>query len=293
MEKLDQNPLSDPNNNYNILMDVLENANVKHMPYQLVTFNKYKHKNSLWITNGILRSSKYRDNLHKQIKLTNPTSVDYSIKKINLKTYNCILKRSIRAAKLIYYEQLFNKYKNDTRKTWKTINEILQRSNKKRSLPMYFGEGDCKITDTVEIANTFNLFFTNIGQHLANKIKHTSNRNHSFYLTGNSELLFQFQEINEESLIKITDKFPAKTSSGHYGITLKQLKYLKLILIKPLTLLLNQIFNTGIFPDRMKIAKVIPIFKKDDETLFCNYRPISLLPVISKVVEKVTHDQIY
>ena len=154
-EKLDQNPLSDPNNNYNILMDVLQNANVKHMPYQLVTFNKYKHKNSLWITNGILRSIKYRDNLHKQTKLTNPTSIDYSIKKINLKTYNCILKRSIRAAKLIYYKRLFNKYKNDTRKTWKTINEILQRSNKKRSLPMYF-RGDCKITDTVEIANKFN-----------------------------------------------------------------------------------------------------------------------------------------
>ena len=158
---------------------------------------------------------------------------------------------------------------------------------------MYFREGDCKITDTVEIANKFNLFFTNIGQHLANKIKHTSNINHSFYLTGNSELLFQFQEINEESLIKTIDKFPAKTSSGHDGITLKKLKYLKLILMKPLTLVLNQIFNIGIFPDRMKIVKVIPIFKKDDETLFCNYRPISLLPVISKVVEKVMHDQIY
>ena len=65
MEKLDQNPLSDPINNYNTLMDVLENANVKHMPYQVVTFNKDKHKNSLWITNGIFRSIKCRDNLHK------------------------------------------------------------------------------------------------------------------------------------------------------------------------------------------------------------------------------------
>ena len=54
MEKLDQNPLSDTNNNYNILLDVLENANVKHMPYKLVIFHKYKHKNSLWITNYIL-----------------------------------------------------------------------------------------------------------------------------------------------------------------------------------------------------------------------------------------------
>ena len=75
MGKLYKNHLSDPNSNYNILMDLLENANVKHMPYKLVTFNKYKHKNSLWITNGILKSIKYRDNLHKQIKLTNPTSI--------------------------------------------------------------------------------------------------------------------------------------------------------------------------------------------------------------------------
>ena len=194
---------------------------------------------------------------------------------------------------MIHYEQLFNKYKNDKRKTWKTINYILQRSNKKNSLPIYFREGDCKITDTVEIVNKFNVFFTNIGQHLANKIKHTSNINHSFYLTGNPELLYQFQDINEELLITIIDKFPAKNSSGHDGVTLKQLKYLKLILIKPLTLLLNQIFNTGIFPDWMTIAKVIPIFKKDDETLFCNYMPIYLLPVISKVFEKVMHDQIY
>ena len=138
MEKLDQNPLSGPNNKYNILMDVLENANVKHMLYQLVTFNKYKHKNSLWITNGILNSIKHRDNLHKQIKLTNPTSIGYSIKKINLKTYNCILKRSIRAAKLIYYEQLFNKYKNYTRKTWKSINNFFSNIQQKEIITNTF-----------------------------------------------------------------------------------------------------------------------------------------------------------
>ena len=66
-------------------MDVVENANVKYMPYKLVIFIKYKHKNSLWLTNGILQSVKYRDNLHKQIKLTNPTSIEYSIKKDKLK----------------------------------------------------------------------------------------------------------------------------------------------------------------------------------------------------------------
>ena len=174
-----------------------------------------------------------------------------------------------------------------------TINEILHRSIKTSSLPEYFKNGDNKITDHVEIANYFNSFFTNIGKDLANKIKNDSNTNYSYYLTGNSENRFQFQEINEESILKIIDNFPAKSSSGCDGITLKQLKYLKYVLINPLTILINQILNTGIFPDKMKIAKVIPIFKNEDQTSFCNYRPISLLPVISKVIEKVIYNQMY
>ena len=62
-------------------------------------------------------------------------------------------------------------------------------------------------------------------------------------------------------------------------------------LIKPLTLIINQIINTGVFPSQLKIAKVVQIFKKDDNKMFNNYRPISLLPVLSKVVEQVISSQ--
>ncbi len=47
--------------------------------------------------------------------------------------------------------------------------------------------------------------------------------------------------------------------------------------------------NTGIFPDLLNISKGVPVYKKDDETQFNNYRPISLLPVISKIFEKVMY----
>ena len=81
MEKLDKNSLSDLNNNKKIITEVLGKANCKHMPYKLVKFKKHKH--SQWITNGILISIKYRDNLHNQLKLLNPTSIEHSIKTSN------------------------------------------------------------------------------------------------------------------------------------------------------------------------------------------------------------------
>ena len=62
---------------------------------------------------------------------------------------------------------------------------------------------------------------------------------------------------------------------------------------KPLSLKINQSLCTGIFPKKLKIAKVIPLFKKGDSHLFDNYCPISLLPAISKVFEKVVFEQTY
>ena len=77
------------------------------MPTKLVKFNKYKHKKSMWITQGILRSIQYGDKLYKKIKLTHPNPSNYEIININLKTCNTILKRTIRAAKKVYFESRF------------------------------------------------------------------------------------------------------------------------------------------------------------------------------------------
>ncbi|KAI0226336.1 hypothetical protein LSAT2_023070, partial [Lamellibrachia satsuma] len=76
-------------------------------------------------------------------------------------------------------------------------------------------------------------------------------------------------------------------SYGCDGISSKLLKLIEPDIVKPLTLLINQVLTTGQFPDKLKVAKVIPIFKKNYLTLFTNYRPISLLPIISKVLERI------
>ena len=84
----------------------------------------------------------------------------------------------------------------------------------------------------------------------------------------------------------------AKNSAGFDGISTNLLKSIMPTILRPLTLILNQSLATGIFPDNLKIAKVIPLYKKDDCLIMDNYRPVSLLTSISKIFEKTVHNQI-
>ena len=270
-----------------MINDEILRAKNKHMPCKLVKFNKYKHKKSAWITLGLLKSIRYRDKLYKQLRLSNPNSLHYDTLKLNLKTYNLILRKSIISAKQMYYESRFNRIGNDIRRTWKTINEILTKNQTKNKFPTVFNDNGSMITDKVNIANKCNVFFTNIGEKIAKGINYDGNKTYGHYLNKDIHSSFTFMNIDEDAINKIIYNLPPKSSSGCDGISTKLLKVIAPVIIKPLTLLINQVLNTGTFPDKLKIAKVIPIFKKGDPSLFENYRPISLLPAISKVVEKI------
>ena len=272
-----------------MINDEILRAKNKHMPCKLVKFNKYKHKKSAWITLGLLKSIRYRDKLYKQLRLSNPNSLHYDTLtgKLNLKTYNLILRKSIISAKQMYYESRFNRIGNDIRRTWKTINEILTKNQTKNKFPTVFNDNGSMITDKVNIANKFNVFFTNIGEKIAKGINYDGNKTYGHYLNKDIHSSFTFMNIDEDAINKIIYNLPPKSSSGCDGISTKLLKVIAPVIIKPLTLLINQVLNTGTFPDKLKIAKVIPIFKKGDPSLFENYRPISLLPAISKVLEKI------
>ncbi len=130
------------------------------MPTKFVKYDKYKHKGSKWITSGIIKSIQYRDNLYKKFKTTNPNSIQFAIHQNNLDAYNNILKKSIRLAKRNYYQTTFSKCKDDIRDTWKIINEILSRTKRKKSFPLFFKDGDNIVTNKELIANKFNSFFT-------------------------------------------------------------------------------------------------------------------------------------
>ena len=289
--KFNKKPTADPNSNYTTLCNEILRSKNKHMPSKWVKFNKYKHKKSSWVTQGLLKSIKYRDKLYKRLKLTDPNSANYDTININLKTYNGILKTSIRAAKQTYFELCFKRFKNDIKNTWKTINDILSKTKIQKKSPTVIVENGVTHTDKQNIANKFNQFFTNIAQTLARDIKYDGTKNYKYYLNKHINTVFNCQTIDEETVRKTIQNLPSKNSCGLDGISSKLIKIIEPAIIKPLTLF-NQVLNTGIFPDELKIAKVIPLFKKDDPKLLKNYRPISLLPTTSKVVEKIIFTQL-
>ena len=92
--------------------------------------------------------------------------------------------------------------------------------------------------------------------------------------------------------MRIIENLKNKTSTGIDGLSNQLIEMTKNVLVKPLTIIINQMIVTGIFPDQLKISKVIPLYKAKDQTILSNYRPIALLPSISKIFEYVLLEQI-
>ena len=135
------------------------------------------------------------------------------------------------------------------------------------------------------------MVFVNIGNTFTQK-KHCSVGNVMHYLNKHINSTFNFSLINKCSLVKIVNGLKNKTSTGPDGISTKLLKVIFPAICDSLILIINQSMTTGVFPDKLKMAKIIPLFKDKDPLIMTNYRPISLLSSISKLFEKVVFNQI-
>ena len=284
---------TNPNVTYNVIHNCISQCLEKYLPHKSVKFNKYKHKLNPWISNGILKSLKTRDTMYKDLKRTPPDSPEYDSKNTNLKTFNKIITKSIRIAKFSYFKNMFDKYKQDSRKTWKLINTLISTTKDKNIVTKLFIVNNNQVTNDLEIVEHFNQFFASIGCIQASSISQFPSDNFETYVHNPSNFLFNFSLVNENDVLSVISKLKPKTSSGFDNLSLKLLKQIGPNISKSLSIIINQSFTVGIFPDYLKLAKVFPLYKKDDPTLFSNYRPISLLPVISKIFEKIVHQQLY
>ena len=283
------NPNIDPNENCEMIDSHLTEAMDRCTPMTHVRFNKYKHKKQGWITSGILQSLKYRDTLYRKLKRKANTN-GYDTLAVNLKTYNTILRKSLREAKRIYFTEKFNKTKGDMKKSWSVLKSLLNSRHKYSGATEFF-HNNSLIKDPALIAENFNTFFLNVGSDIRDIPNAKFER--CKYLKKAEGISFRFKPVSEETVNKTIQNLTSKNSTGIDGLSTKLLKFIREPLIPILCITINQSLNTGIFPSKLKHALVKPLHKKDSEQYFQNYRPISLLPAISKVFEKIVHKQVY
>ena len=249
------------------------------------------------MTKELLQEIVTKNKMYVEWKTTPITHINYETVKQRFKGYDKIVQKDIKEAKKIYFNKIFTTYRTNMKKTWRTINETLNRNKKGSNVTSLFYHNGKTLSNLEEIANAFNVYFANIGEKLASEIGENINNNADYtnYISmlPSVETRFQFKCITDNDTRLAIDKLENKSSSGHDGISNKLLKMLKFELSKPLNLIINQMITTGVFPDSFKISKIIPLFKKGDSSLLSNYRPISLLPTISKIFERILYNQLY
>ena len=231
---LDHDHYADPNVNYYVMESILTTALNKHIPIQKIKIQRHKHKQGQWITFGILRSIKFRDNMYKKFKLTAPNTIQSLNIKQNLVTYNRILKRTIREDKYNYYKFKFDRHRSDSKETWQLINEVINKKTVKKG-PEYLIVNDNKLTDTKKMIDCFNTYFGNIGMEMAASVSSIPGTSHNDFLKEKYTTSFKFNNIQVKKTTDIIKTLKCKTSYGHDGISNNLLKKLEPVLSTPLT----------------------------------------------------------
>ena len=154
-----------------------------------------------------------------------------------------------------------------------------------------FKIGEVECNDPVEIANKFCEYFTNLGPNLADKIP-TSPKSHMSFLTTNFVNSMFVDFATRQKIIEIANSFRTGTAAGYDNLPMGIIKEAISVISEPITHIINLSLSSGVVPRELKIARVIPIFKTGDRGLFNNYRPVSVLSIFSKLLERVMYNRL-
>jgi hypothetical protein len=257
-----------------------------NFPLKKVRFNKNLHGQKPFMTTGLLKSRETKKNLHlAMLTDRSPLSLE------RYRTYKNLYFKTLRAMKKLYYSSKFEEHAKNSKKTWDTINEVQGRTKKSESVDKININGSVE-TDPLKIASEFNSFFTRVGKQISDSIPPVS-KEPDEYINYNREIpSMSLGNTTPAHVKKVISKFQPKTSCDINGQSTKMIKFLNNEISIPLSHIFNLSLAQGIFPDKLKTCRVIPVFKAGDQLDVDNYRPISLLSSVSKILEKIVADKL-
>ena len=254
-------------------------------PSKTITYSNKKIIREPWMSKGLMKSSYKLDKLHvKSLKC--PSIND------KYKEYRNIYNKLKRKAKFNYYNNIIESNKNNSAKLWKILNKIIGKTHNKKDLPGTFKVNGVATDNLNVIVDGFCDYFTSVGRIFSNKIPR-ADHSYDHYMGSQFDSTMYLSPTDTEEVKKLILSLKNKHSCGHDGISSWLLKKIAVPISLPLSIAINKSIESGYVPKSLKLAKIIPIYKAKDEQEFSNYRPISLLPTISKILEKVVHRRVF
>lgn len=276
---------NDPNKQYNIFLQIVLLHFEACCPLKVSSLPRKSKQQNAWLTKGIVTSCNTKRILYLKARETGLPG-----DKTRYKIYCKILQKVIMNAKSKYLASLITNSSNKIKTMWNIVkSETSTLVNQNELLELEIKNNI--ITDKSTMALELNKYFLNVANDLVNKINKSPNP--MTYVRAAFPNKFpdiRICKISCHEMSVIIKNMKLKPSCGYDEISSKIVKHCVKELSWPLTLICNNSLASGIFPDRLKYATVIPLHKKGNKTKMGNYRPISLLSTFSKILEKVMYN---
>ncbi len=253
-----------------------------YLPLRTQKLNRNIHKLNNFLTTGLLTSRKTKNALHKNSILF-PTLANLNKYRNYRNLYNTLLRKS---KNLFYHNKLQENAKNP-KKNWETLNEIIGKKSCNKKISEINNDNGLTLTNDIEIAERFNDFFSSIGQKISDSISKTDTDPLSYLKHDPNIPQLKFDEITPTHINDMIKQISPKKSLDIDGISNFLLSQLNDQISVPLAYIFNISLKTGTYPNKFKTSRVIPIFKSGDHLLADNYRPISLVSSIAKILDKI------
>ena len=267
---------------YNVFMSKLSSTYNECFPLKKIHLRQ--HAKQPWYNAEIARMCSKKLKLYKKY-LSKRTENSKRKYKIFRNKVTC----AIRKAKHQYYNLKFQRARGNMKSTWKAINELLGKRAKAKV--DFMDDNGFSLSD-VDVAESFNDFFVNIAPKLISNLPPNTDVQYEPVNTPHNANSFFCRPITNNEIIKIVCNMKNKTSTGVDELDITVIKKTIHLLCDPLCVIFNASLQSGTVPNQMKIAKVIPIFKTGDTCSFSNYRPISILPLFSKILERCMYNRL-
>ena len=249
-----------------------------------------KLNNLPWINSALKNGMRCR-NAAKKKAITTKNPYDWA----NYKKLRHKINNKVKTTKASYYHNSFIQSEGNSRRTWKTINNLMSRRQNNQQVKEV-KVNDISIGNSNEISNTFNEHFATIGPKLACEIPSTVTSDEVSTYLNNFPVnfnKFSFRPTTSSIVFTHLNRLSKAKSTGLDNISAQLIRECADIISGPLCDLFNKSLKSGIFPDDWKCARVIPLFKQGDSSDLNNYRPISVISFVAKVFERIVYDQLY